>query len=46
MCVCVCRCRERDFLKKVHECLEREGKVRGGRERRKRRRRKTGMEGE
>ena len=22
-----CRCRERDFLKKVHECLERDGKV-------------------
>ena len=31
MCVSVLfvhfRCRERDFLKKVHECLEREGKV-------------------
>ena len=23
----VCRCRERDFLKKLHECLERDGKV-------------------
>ena len=24
---CLCRCRERDFLKKIHECLERNGKV-------------------
>ena len=23
----LCRCRERDFLKKIHECMEREGKV-------------------
>lgn len=26
-CSLLCRCRERDFLKKIHECMEREGKV-------------------